>query len=344
MPIALDLVLATRPNASTGIERYAINLFDALRGIAHDTIAFVDERSTVLNGDGLVPVKGGFAGWLALPSTKQYRKQLFDTLVCPAFPPSPLALLNKTPVARIIHDDFPWTRSNAMNFRGRFLFRDLETRMASRYKSIFAPTDLMAHSLSDILRRDVVPIGNAPGIDLGAAPPADRAKQQLIAVGTIEPRKNYNTILALEPYLPADWSLAIVGRNGWGPVAANWEKHLAERGGTLEWHGHASDQTLLALYQTSKCFISMSLAEGFNMPLVEAGSLGLAVVCSDIEIHRTVAPPWASFVPLSISSEDLANVVLQASNNLPAKAAVAAYSEQFSWIAIAKRLLRQVSQ
>jgi hypothetical protein len=40
--IAVDLVLATRPNASTGIERYAINLFEALRRIAPEAIAFVD--------------------------------------------------------------------------------------------------------------------------------------------------------------------------------------------------------------------------------------------------------------------------------------------------------------
>jgi hypothetical protein len=56
--IAVDLVLATRPNASTGIERYAINLFEALRRIAPEAIAFVDSRAAVPTGPGVVRVPG----------------------------------------------------------------------------------------------------------------------------------------------------------------------------------------------------------------------------------------------------------------------------------------------
>ena len=89
--IAVDLVLATRPNASTGIERYAINLFKAMREQAPDTVAFVDRRSTVLDGPNVIAVDGGFRGWLALPRSRAFRAAACDALVCPAFPPSPLA-------------------------------------------------------------------------------------------------------------------------------------------------------------------------------------------------------------------------------------------------------------
>ncbi|CAN5422245.1 hypothetical protein BH10PSE15_BH10PSE15_02180 [soil metagenome] len=343
MPIAVDLVLATRPNASTGIERYAINLFKALRDIAPDTVAFVDRRSSVLEGEGIRRVKGGFGGWVSLPFSAQYRAQPISALICPAFPPSPIAIFGKTPIYRIIHDDFPWTRSHAMNARGRLLFKHLEGWMAPRYAALFAPTDLMARNLASILKLSVATIGNAPGIDLSTAPSPDRRAPQLIAVGTIEPRKNYEAVLALAADLPRPWSVAVVGRNGWGKIATDWERHVQERGGALAWHGHASDAALLGLYQTSTCFISMSLAEGFNMPLVEAGSLGLPVICSDIEIHRQVAPPWAHLVPLSIPPSDLSKLVIQVSQNPPAQAEVSAYRQQFGWQSIAARLTHEIA-
>ncbi|WP_179505616.1 MULTISPECIES: glycosyltransferase [unclassified Sphingomonas] len=346
MTIAIDLVLATRPNASTGIERYAINLFRAMRSQATNVVAFVDDRSTVLDDlqDGsVIKVPGGFRGWLALARTAAWRQARPRALVCPAFPPSPLLIATtRTPVYRIIHDDFPWTRGQAMNLRGRMLFKHAETRMAPRYRDIVAPTTLMAESLATILRRPVATIGNAPGIDLSTAPAADRSQPGVIAVGTIEPRKNYAAVVAMADALPTPWVVRVVGRSGWGPVAAEWESQLATRAGKLEWHGHASDTALLALYQHATCFVSMSLAEGFNMPLVEAGSLGLPAVCSDIEIHRRVAPPWARFVPLSIDANALAQTVAEAAATPPAADAVAAYRHQFSWHGIAQTLLARI--
>lgn len=347
MTIAVDLVLATRPNASTGIERYAINLFEALRRIAPEAIAFVDSRAAVPTGPGVVRVPGGFRGWLTLPLTRAWRAARVKALVCPAFPPSPLVLATGKPVLRIIHDDFPWTRGEALNLRGRALFRHAEAAMAPRYAQVLAPTALMANSLATILRHPVGVIGNAPGIDLALAPAAARTAPGVIAVGTVEPRKNYDAVLALADSLvdtAAPWTVHVVGRKGWGDIAESWESQVATRAGRLEWHGHASDAVILALYQSSTCFVSMSLAEGFNMPLVEAGSLGLPVVCSDIAIHRQVAPPWARFVPLSIAPADLARVVVDAAARFPTPEAVQTYRRTFSWDGIAQALLNRLHQ
>lgn len=338
MAIGVDLVLATRPNATTGIERYALNLFAALREIAPDTVGFIDETSRVIDGPGLVRVKGGFAGWMSLPLQSGFREQAVDILLCPAFPPSPVALAKGIPVARIIHDDFPWTRTQALNLRGRVLFKHLEAMFAPRYKHIYAPTALMSGNLSAILRRPVETIGNAPGLDLAKAPEATTRRRQFIAVGTIEPRKNYEALLAALHHLPDDWTAAVVGRKGWGPVAEAWDDQVRRSGARLKWHGHASDEELLALYQQSACFVSMSLAEGFNMPLVEAGSLGLPVVVSDIEIHRSVAPPWARFVPLTASPQMLAQAMEEAAAIAIAPAAVEAYRRTFSWEGIAREV------
>lgn len=341
LAIGVDLVLATRPDATTGIERYALNLFAALRKIAPDTIAFVDNSTTLVDGPGVVRVKGGFAGWMAMPLTGAFRRHRPMTLLCPAFPPCPLMLAAGVPVARIIHDDFPWTRTETLNARGRALFKIYETLAAPRYKTIYAPTELMARRLSAILKRDVATIGNAPGIDLTKAPEPTARRRQVIAVGTIEPRKNYEAVIAALAHMPPDWMVAVVGRRGWGPIADDWDSHVAQTA-RLAWHGHASDDDLLSLYGESACFVSMSLAEGFNMPLVEAGSLGLPVVVSDIEIHRTVAPSWAHFVPLSAAPDTLAQAILDASSIPIASEAVEAYRHTFSWDSIASDLQKRL--
>ncbi len=338
MAIGVDLVLATRPNATTGIERYALNLFAALRKIAPDTVGFIDESSSVIDGPGLIRVKGGFAGWMSLPLQGAFRAQAVDILLCPAFPPSAMALARGIPVARIIHDDFPWTRTQALNLRGRVLFKHLEALFAPRYAHIYAPTALMSRNLSAILRRPVETIGNAPGLDLTKAPAVTTRRRQFIAVGTIEPRKNYEAPLAALHHLPDDWTAAVVGRKGWGPVADAWDDQVRRSGARLQWHGHASDEQLLALYQQSACFVSMSFAEGFNMPLVEAGSLGLPVVVSDIEIHRSVAPPWARFVPLTATPDMLAQAVSEAAAIPIAPDAIEAYRRTFSWEGIAREV------
>jgi glycosyltransferase involved in cell wall biosynthesis len=342
LAIGVDLVLATRPNATTGIERYALNLFEALRKIAPDTVAFVDGSTSLVEGPGIVRVKGGFAGWLTLSLNSDFRRNRPQVLLCPAFPPSPLILTEGVPVARIIHDDFPWTRTQTLNLRGRALFKHFETLAASRYKAIYAPTEMMARNLSAILKRDVATIGNAPGVDLSKAPEPSATRRQVIAVGTIEPRKNYEALSAALSHLPTEWNLAVVGRLGWGQIAADWDRHVATGARPFAWHGHASDESLLALYRESACFVSMSLAEGFNMPLVEAGSLGLPVVVSDIEIHRTVAPPWARFVPLSAAPQELAGAIIEASANPVASDKVVAYRQRFSWNRIAGDLLNRL--
>lgn len=336
--IGVDLILSTRPEATTGIERYALNLFSALRKIAPDTVAFVDSTTSLIDGPGVVRVGGGVAGWLSLPEKCAFRRHSVDILLCPAFPPSPLLIGTGTLVARIIHDDFPWTRTKSLNLRGRLLFKHFESFAAPRYHSIYAPTELMARNLSLTLGREVHAIGNAPGIDLDKAPGSRSHKLQIIAVGTIEPRKNYEALLGTLAYLPPEWTAAVVGRRGWGAIVSDWEAHVAASGERLSWYGRASDDDLLALYQESACFMSMSLAEGFNMPLVEAGSLGLPMVVSDIEIHRTVAPPWACFVSLSAPPAMVAQAVSEAVAVNICPDDVEAYRRSFSWDNIARNI------
>lgn len=113
-----------------------------------------------------------------------------------------------------------------------------------------------------------------------------------IAVGTIEPRKNYAFLLDCFDELwrqGRDEKLTIIGRVGW------MCEDLIERivgherfGKDLFFFPNMSDVELAFCYRNSKGLILASLAEGFGLPLVEAMSFGVKVLCSDIPIFREV--------------------------------------------------------
>jgi len=97
----------------------------------------------------------------------------------------------------------------------------------------------------------------------------------ILAVGTIEPRKNYlalvhafEEVLRARPDLPLQ--LVIVGGRGWlssGVFEAIEQSPLRER---IKLTGYLGDDDLRALYSSCRCFIYPSMYEGFGLPPLEA--------------------------------------------------------------------------
>ncbi len=105
----------------------------------------------------------------------------------------------------------------------------------------------------------------------------------LLAVGTIEPRKNLLTLVrAFEEVLrerPASGlRLVVAGGRGWlsGPLFEAIERSPAAERIVLT--GYVSDEQLRALYSACAAFVYPSLYEGFGLPPLEAMSCGAPVV------------------------------------------------------------------
>ncbi|WP_020210031.1 glycosyltransferase family 4 protein [Gilvimarinus chinensis] len=113
----------------------------------------------------------------------------------------------------------------------------------------------------------------------------------VLAVGTIEPRKNYPVILNALDLLwdEYDISLVIVGRPGWASedVMTRLREH-PQKGGRLVHLDDADDATLNACYERADALVCASWAEGFGLPIVEGLRHGAPVVASDIDAFREV--------------------------------------------------------
>ncbi|MBZ9681460.1 MULTISPECIES: glycosyltransferase family 4 protein [unclassified Mesorhizobium] len=121
---------------------------------------------------------------------------------------------------------------------------------------------------------------------------SDVGRPCFLMVGTLEPRKGHRVALEAFEALWAegvDAELVIVGKIGWGiSHLAERIRHHAEFGKRLHLREKVSDNDLGALYRGCDALIAASFAEGFGLPVVEAGHFGKPVLASDIPVFREV--------------------------------------------------------
>ena len=149
----------------------------------------------------------------------------------------------------------------------------------------------------------------------------------ILAVGTIEPRKNYNTLIKaynniLERY--PDYRLVIAGDWGWKSEST---KQLIESSSSqIHLTGYVSSDKLNQLYASSKLFVFPSLYEGYGIPLVEAMKNQLPIVASDIPSSQEVCGSAAIYFSKEDSSS-LSDKLIEilASESLQESLAVASH-------------------
>jgi len=104
----------------------------------------------------------------------------------------------------------------------------------------------------------------------------------LLTVGTLEPRKNYRTILDVLDRLRTtrpDLRLVIAGMSGW--LCDDVVQGICSRSDCILWIEDADNLVLRTLYRNAAVFLFPSLYEGFGLPVLEAMACGVPVVTSN---------------------------------------------------------------
>lgn len=174
----------------------------------------------------------------------------------------------------------------------------------------------------------------------------DFNQPSLLFVGTLEPRKNINTLIESFNYLKLvykiDHQLLLVGRKGW-----LYEPILNTMGNSpyknCIYHlDYVPEQLMRDLYRYASVFVYPSHYEGFGLPVLEAMSLGCPVVSSNTSSIPEVAGNAAMLVSPN-DSEALAHTIYKLIDNpsLQDKYVQAGYQQAnlFSWEKTAKSTL-----
>lgn len=175
--------------------------------------------------------------------------------------------------------------------------------------------EIVSEDLAQPGRLRVIPLGPGqlpgppPGHPPGGTgthgaelPPAGIPRGYALSVGTLEPRKNLETLLEAWRALrrrrgAAAPPLVLCGAFGWKSGALRSLVETARTEGWLHHLGYMDEASLGALYRNARLFVFPSRYEGFGLPVLEAFGAGVPVVASDLPVIRELGGDAALYAP-----------------------------------------------
>jgi alpha-1,3-rhamnosyl/mannosyltransferase len=110
-------------------------------------------------------------------------------------------------------------------------------------------------------------------------------KSYVLYAGTVEPRKNLNSLLDAYESIPEKLRLhtplVVAGYKGWRSEDVHERLKKAHAAGWAKYLGFVSANDLPILFSAAKSFVYPSVYEGFGLPVLEALASGVPVVCSN---------------------------------------------------------------
>jgi len=350
--VGLDLTGLWR--RKTGIFRYADSISRALLarddGIAYTLFYRHGEPPPAFDGQRrprLLPTpwrQERLATQLWFPLAR--RRLGLDAIHYPAFPPP---LLQRRGMIASIHDLTALRYPGTMTLAGRRYWGPTLRHAARVASPVLVPSlstyrDAVRLAGAAPERLAVTPYAADPGFGVRPPEPVLQAVRRrwalpdrfILAVGTLEPRKNLGTLFAALERLRRTMSpppmLVVAGREGWGDVMTT--KRLRSLGGAVRFTGHVGEADLVALYHLATIFAYPSLYEGFGFPILEAFWANCPVVSTTSSSIPEVAGDGALLVdPRDEEAMAAAIHELWTDRSLAARlrAAGAARTRQFTW-------------
>ncbi len=171
-------------------------------------------------------------------------------------------------------------------------------------------------------------------------------RQFVLYLGTLEPRKNVQGLLAAYSCLPAalqhEWPLVLAGAFGW---QNHWFDQDLERlcqAGLIRTLGYVPQEDVPWLMRTAGVFCFPSFYEGFGLPPLEAAACGTPVLAGDTGCLREVLGKAAAFADPHDSAhmaQELRGILEDPHRRRVLSAAGLRRAAEFSWEDCARQTL-----
>lgn len=189
---------------------------------------------------------------------------------------------------------------------------------------------------NNITKKTITVVRNAPSpLKIKLKKPT----KKLVYMGSFMPYKNVETLILALEFLP-NYELHLLSK-----INPKREKELIEttpKDARIEFYGGVTDQEYKEILSSAHALVTASKEEGFGLPIIEAMSIGVPVICSDIEIFHEVAGNAGLFFNPD-SPEDFAKQVRKLEKKTTRSQMTEkgrAQARKFSWKKSAQELLK----
>jgi len=286
----------------TGLERISLELFSSA---ALDPVKAI--HVTAASTAGLVSQQ-----WIGMPWSALKRPG--SVILCPGFPPSIALQSVCRAIIPYVHDLFLIENPDILHRGAYYYCRSSFLHMLRKQTLFLVNSEKTRADLLGKLEKPARVELYRPRIrnifDLKPKTPAlsSEAPIRFVALGTVEPRKNYHYAADIIDALNArgcNAKLRIIGQPGWGLdySALSGRNHI-------ELLGYLTEPEVREVVSDSDILISTSLDEGLGLPLLELQHAGLLTVAVDIPIFREIMEGDCLYVPRA-NAGGAADVILQ---------------------------------
>jgi glycosyltransferase involved in cell wall biosynthesis len=192
------------------------------------------------------------------------------------------------------------------------VFRDFVQRAVQRGAWVHTHSQFVADEVVDVFNADPARVraiwsgipdldgGTAPGLSTGRCALPDGVHRYVLAIGTVEPRKDLPGLVRAFDRVAAqraDVALVIIGSEGWGASALDEAVLSISHRDRILRLGYVADGDLAGWLRAAAVLAYPSRYEGFGFPPLLAMSLGVPVVTTVAGSIPEVVGDAASLVP-----------------------------------------------
>lgn len=296
------------PSQHGGLEVVVEDLTFALAALGHEVTVFVSESNVdypapLVRVQQVRSLRGKYTHTMTqmLSTLAGMTTRDFDVVhihgVGPAFVLLARPLLRWRGATVVTAHGLDWERRKWPPIAAA-LFRKISVHSLRRADAVSAVSGSTASALESTLGAPVLVIPNGLSLpDLPSTIPVDLPPRFSVCVSRLTPEKNLERIVSAYSDEVADrlGPLVVVG-GGRGSYADRYEADLrALPNDNVVWLGPLPRNVALSVVRESIVFVSMSKTEAQPMAVLEARTLGVPLLLSDISAHREIGGADATY-------------------------------------------------